>query len=360
VSAIEKQPQDIILLAEDDSNTLFRRITTVFFVIAILLALLVAMTDLPALTRAEKEKIPPQLVKILARKTVAETPKPEPKPELIKVDVPELEAEIELEDEPKVTASESATQVQISQAREKAMGSGLLALTDELNAMRESFASDELQQLGDLAQPVLAKEEQQNTFANERAALSELALATSGGIADLAIAADLPAEVKLAANPKFSGIANAASLGLVPIVADVKFGAVELQSAPNSHVVPDVERPVGSKPALPAEPIADNTLARAVGARTTESIRQTFDKNKGALYSIYRRALRQDPALQGKVTINLVIEASGVVSMVKLIVSELEFEPLESKLLARIKMINFGPAEGGASKINYSFNFLPF
>ena len=48
-------------------------------------------------------------------------------------------------------------------------------------------------------------------------------------------------------------------------------------------------------------------------ARSMEEIKLVFDRNKGSIYTIYNRALRENPALQGKVVLKLTIAPSGQV-----------------------------------------------
>jgi protein TonB len=43
------------------------------------------------------------------------------------------------------------------------------------------------------------------------------------------------------------------------------------------------------------------------GSRSIEDIKLVFERNKGAIYALYNRALRDDPALQGKVVLELKI-----------------------------------------------------
>ena len=45
-----------------------------------------------------------------------------------------------------------------------------------------------------------------------------------------------------------------------------------------------------------------------------DQIRQVLDANKGGVYALYRRALRQDPSIEGKLTVKLVIEPNGSLS----------------------------------------------
>ena len=97
-----------------------------------------------------------------------------------------------------------------------------------------------------------------------------------------------------------------------------------------------------------------------VSGRNIESIRKVLDRNKGAFYTIYRRALRKDPSLEGKVELLIVVAPNGSVSSCSILSSELDSPALERKLLARVKLINFGAQNVDETSINYSFNFLPF
>ncbi len=74
-------------------------------------------------------------------------------------------------------------------------------------------------------------------------------------------------------------------------------------------------------------------------SRSIEEIKLVFERNKGAIYAIYNRALREDPSLQGKVVVELKIAPSGEVVDVRVLSSELKASELESKLLARIKAV---------------------
>jgi hypothetical protein len=85
-----------------------------------------------------------------------------------------------------------------------------------------------------------------------------------------------------------------------------------------------------------------------------------MDRNKGAIFAIYNRALRKDPMLAGKLTVQLIIEPSGQVSAAKVLATELGDTDLEQKLLSRIRMINFGALPVASTTLNYSFEFLPY
>lgn len=107
---------------------------------------------------------------------------------------------------------------------------------------------------------------------------------------------------------------------------------------------------------------AGGTLAKGGGgkaSRSLEEIRLVFDRNKGAIYAIYNRALRDDPSLQGKVVLKLTISPSGQVTDVRIESSELKAAELESKLLARIRSFDFGAKDVNPMTVTYPLDFLP-
>ena len=76
-------------------------------------------------------------------------------------------------------------------------------------------------------------------------------------------------------------------------------------------------------------------------SRSREEIELVFDKNKGAIFALYNRALRRDPTLEGKLVLRLTIDPGGIVSFCEIISSELDDEELERKLVQRVRMFRF-------------------
>ncbi len=81
--------------------------------------------------------------------------------------------------------------------------------------------------------------------------------------------------------------------------------------------------------------------SKGKGARDREEIEEVFDRNKGAIYALYNRALRGNPVLQGKLVLRLTILPDGTVSHCEVAFSELKDPDLEGKLIARVKMFRF-------------------
>jgi TonB family protein len=94
-------------------------------------------------------------------------------------------------------------------------------------------------------------------------------------------------------------------------------------------------------------------------SRTVEDLRLVFERNKGAIYAIYNRALREDPGLQGKVVFRLVIAPNGSVTDCSIVSSELKNPGLEQKLVARIRQFDFGAKDVDVMNTTYPFDFLP-
>ena len=94
-------------------------------------------------------------------------------------------------------------------------------------------------------------------------------------------------------------------------------------------------------------------------SRSIEEIKLVFERNKGAIYAIYNRALRDDPSLQGKVVLELTIAPGGEVSALRIVSSELKNAELENKLLARIRSFDFGAKDVEVMKVTWPVDFLP-
>jgi TonB family protein len=66
-----------------------------------------------------------------------------------------------------------------------------------------------------------------------------------------------------------------------------------------------------------------------------------FDANKGRIFTLYNRALRENPALQGKVVLRLTISPDGRVTFCEIVSSELNDAELERGLVQRVLQFQF-------------------
>ena len=101
---------------------------------------------------------------------------------------------------------------------------------------------------------------------------------------------------------------------------------------------------------------------RVVGGkagRSQEEIERVFQRNKGSINTLYNRALRRDPSLQGKVVLELTITPSGKVTKCRVISSELNNKKLERKLVARVLLFRFSKKDVATVTVTYPIDFLP-
>lgn len=305
----------------------------VLIVLALFLppALLIPVLDVPEVERSEAEKVPPRLARLVERPTPAVPPEPvQPKPEPQPEPEPEREPEPELKKEqpkpesavakiepdpptapePKPKSPDPQPKQTTEQAREKASRSGLLAMRDKLASLRTP-------------EPTPAREFAVNTQTDraERTAPpedSKQILRGSGGVEDA--------------------------------------HAPETTVAVAEHEVKKVDAPVEESRAVAAKTA---TTEPSVGERAMSNIRKVFEAQKTALYSMYRRELRQDPTLEGKVLLELVIEPDGSVSACEVVSSELEHPTLEQRIAMRVRLFNFGADKVEARKVRFPIDFLP-
>lgn len=94
-------------------------------------------------------------------------------------------------------------------------------------------------------------------------------------------------------------------------------------------------------------------------SRSADEIALVFTKNKGAIDALYARALRENPALQGKVVLELTIAPSGEVTAVHIISSELNDKEFEEKLMARIRLFRFEAKDVATLTATKPIDFFP-
>jgi TonB family protein len=94
-------------------------------------------------------------------------------------------------------------------------------------------------------------------------------------------------------------------------------------------------------------------------SRSADEIALVFTKNKGAIDAMYARALRDNPALQGKVVIELTISPSGDITGARILSTELNDAELENKLLARIRLFKFEAKDVATLTATKPIDFFP-
>jgi protein TonB len=280
----------------------FRKVMWIVFGVFAVCAIAIPLLPLPDKALTKAPDIPDRIVRLVIEKKVPPPPPPpkieEKKPEPLKVE-PKPQPPPKVED-----------------AREKAQKSGLLKLQDQLADLRDNSVLDKAAQTKNLTGKV-----NENT-ASERSLITSKVGASSGGI-------------------------NTASLS-----RGYGSGAGSL----TGHNTTQVTSAVLARQ-------AEDGVRRGAGSnkatRSEEEIALVFDRNKGAIYSIYTRALRDKPDLRGKLVLELTISPDGAITRCDVVSSELGDAELERKLVARIKQFRFEAKDVGAITVTKPIDFFP-
>ena len=297
----------------EEERRRFRRTVLGVFLFCLLFAVVMPFLPVPQVDREKAERVPPRLAKlVLERRQEANLPAPtrtlEPEVQPAK-NVPKVEKKkIEKRKKPEPPKQDLAT------ARKRAERAGLLAFKDELAALRDAPVLENLKN-----DKPLQRGAGQETAKAERSVVVANATKASGGINTS----------KLSRDTGGAGLAGRTSTKVESPV-----GAIEQAR---------VHRGGGTRKA----------------SRSIEEIQLVFDRNKAAIYTIYNRALRKDPTLQGKVVLKITIEPSGKVAACEIVSSELGEPDLERKLIARILLFDFGSKDVEKLVVTYPIDFLP-
>jgi TonB family protein len=305
------------LSAETDAR--FQRIVRLCLAVFLLFGIIMPYLPLPELIKKPVAEPPPRLATLIfeVRKT---PPKPVPAPQ---IKPPEPEKQVKkpkpVTKKPvppkvvKATPKPAPVKPKVS-ARKQAEQAGLLAMKDALADMRQNTVTSTLKKTGNLSQ------------AGGKARTTDRAILTSG-------------------TTRSSGGIQTASLSR-------NTGGGQLAGRATTRV----HSPSGN---APGGDTAGSSRGERSAGRSIEEIQMVFDRNKGAIFSVYNRALRKDPTLQGKVVLELTIAPSGKVTRCVLVSSELHDAALGKKISQRVKLFNFDAKDVSEVTITYPIEFLP-
>jgi TonB family protein len=204
-----------------------------------------------------------------------------------------------------------------AEARKKAEKSGLLAMKDELKDLREALEPTEM-----TSAPMIGRVEGPSRA--ERSLVTSRTGVGSGGI-------------------------NTGKLS-----SGFGSGPGNLKGHAAGTAVPSFADKIGADQAQ-----ASRSGAGGKASRSREEIEIVFDRNKSAIYSLYSRALREQPELQGKVVVQLTIAPSGEITDCRIVSTELNDAELERKLVARIRMFRFEAKDVEAMTTTKPIEFFP-
>jgi hypothetical protein len=290
----------------------FRSLLKKLMSFTICLSLIIIFIQLPEVSREAQEALPPQFAELILKKVepkpVPRIPEPKAEPEPEKVKPEPVEKVVE-----KVVKAPAPQTVR--QAREKAKLSGLLAFKDDFAEMREQLDIASLNNTSAI-----------RSGTGKKAQLDRSLLTAKDGTRQAAV--------------------NVSNLSR-------DTGGVALAGRTTTKVDAPVEEKAAARGAVRLV-THDNKSERSI-----EKIRKVFDANKGAIYAIYNRALRQNPDLLGKIVLELVIEPDGSVSDCRVVSTELDDKKMVAKLVRRVQLFDFGERDVAVTKISYPVHFLP-
>jgi protein TonB len=279
-----------------------------------ILALLLSILPIPQADPDDVKEIPKRFAKlILERKAPPPPPPPvvvKEEPEKVVKDDPKPEKVVKKAPEPEPVIDK------VEQARDNAKVAGLLPFANELADLRDNKTLDKLNQDKQLLGGV-----EGDAPRAERSLITSKAGRASGGINTAA----------LSRNTGGSGLAGRSTTQVASNAAD--FGA--------------------------GGGAARRTGSSNKASRSREEIEMVFDRNKGAIYSLYNRALRKDPSLEGKLVLRLTIAPTGAVTFCEVVSSELGDSELERKLVQRILLFRFDAKDVEAITTTKPIDFFP-
>jgi TonB family protein len=287
---------------DEEANERFRKILRVLLIILALLGILFPLLPSPKHTLAEE--VPERLARVMTQ-----TPKPPPPPP------PKPKEEEKPKIEPKVAMVKPPPIDEHQRAHEKAQ--------KQLNQVKDELA--DLRDVMDLT-PLETKN-------------------LSG-----AVGADSHAERSLITSKVGSG-----SGGITSANASRGFGTGA--GSLTGHNATTVSSGIAKSGLNARGPAASGGGGRA--GRSREEIELVFDKNKGRIYSLYARALRDNAELQGKLVLEFTIAPSGEVTMCRIVSSELKDPDLERKIIALVRLFRFDQKDVDTITTTKPIDFFP-
>jgi len=300
---------------EDEQK--FKRLARGALIAALVLGFLFWLLPQPQIDPSAVEEVPKRLVRLVLEREVPPPPKPAPvvkEPDPVPEPVVE-ERVVEQPDPVPVREPEPKPVDTTQQARERARVAGLLPLASQLQSLRDTRVAERLDRAD-----VTGAVDSETPFA-ERSLITSRVGTASGGINTAALSR------------------NTGGNGL------------------SSRAVTQVESPVESLEAAggAAQRSGDSNKA----SRSREEIERVFDANKGRIFTLYNRALRENPALQGKVVLRLTIAPDGRVTFCEVVSSELNDPELEKGLVQRVLQFQFETRDVESITTTKPIDFFP-
>lgn len=335
--------------AED--QRLFRRVTSAVLAITAVLCLMLLLSPAPKPDRSQAQALPAPMAKMLlehvqplepiapkvqpepkADATPEATPAKDSKPVPVKADLRPKNARAN--DEPKPVAVLDAREPvdnkpvvsEVDTARRRVASLGLLAAKDDIAQVRGGNVAVQIKT--DIRQGSGVGGGTASGVGSEPGSLARSMITANGSGGS----GGYGGTGTFSRNIKGGGLAGRATTVVEDPVA--RAGSANVGDA--------------TKPGNKAKP-----------TRSPEDVGLVMARIKAALNAIYERALREDPTLEGgKVVVEMKIAPTGEV-VPRLVSSDLHAPALESKLLARIRIFDFGAKDVSEMVERRQFDFVP-
>jgi len=299
--------------SDSSQDRKFQRLLGITFLIVLVLGLIWPFLPTPERDPYEVEEIPPRIAQLLLEEKPLPPPPPPPKEEEPEPEPDEVEPEkvVETEPEPEPVPEPEVDLTEV--AREQAQAA-LMPFAEDLADLVDQELLEKVADNRELSASV------GEAARNERSMITSKVGTASGGINTAA----------MSRNTGGTGIAGRSTTQVKNPVAGIG--------------------PAGG---------ASRTGTSGKASRSREEIELVFDKNKGAIFALYNRALRADPSLEGKVVLRLTIAPNGQVTSCEVVSSELGDPELENKLVQRIKLFRFEAKDVEAITTTKPIDFFP-
>jgi periplasmic protein TonB len=283
--------------ASEEAERKFKKLVRILLIISTLLAILIWLLPMPKRAKPTVDDLPDRVVQLIVEKPKPPPPPPPPEPE----------------DKPEPEKPKPEQQKPVEKPKPNVRNQGMLALADELADLRDQNL--------DLADPQLKTPVADAR--SERNLITSQAGRTSGGINTANLARG------------FGG--GAGAIG--------------------THSTTQVQHGAGLDPNAGGR--VQRTGTSGKNSRASEEVEMVLDRNKGALYALYQRALRDLPEMEGKLVLEFTIAPTGEITMCRVISSELNNPELEKKIVARVRLIRFKPADVEPLTVSKPIEFFP-
>ncbi len=291
---------DLAWDADPEDQRRFRRLLIIGLGLVLVLGVVLPLIHVPAPVEAPADAVPERLARLM----VEEKPKPPPPPPVV---LPKPK--------PETKPVEAPTPVdRTAEARKHAQQSGLLKFQDQLADLRQNVDLTPLGQTKNLQG---------------------------------AVGQDSHAERSLIASKVGAG-----SAGITTANASRGFGSGAGSLTGHETTAVSSNLAVG-------RPDSVTHGGSGKPSRSEEEIALVFDRNKGAIYALYGRALRDQPDLQGKLVLEFTISPAGDVTECHVVSSELKDPELESKIVARVKLFHFEAKDVATITTTKPIEFVP-